>query len=336
MTPRRGPGHAAASPPATRPATTPALASALPAPARAAADALLRRCHLPPAGAEACCAVSGGPDSLALLVLAVHAGCRVEAVHVDHALRPGSAAEADVVADAAHRLGARFRALAAPVPPGPNLEERARRARFAALPDGVLTGHTMDDQAETVLLNLLRGAGSTGLAGMRTAGHPLLGIRRHEAHELTRLAGFVPVADPTNTDPAIRRTRVRHEVLPLLDEVAHRDLVPVLARQADLLRDEDDLLEALAAPIDPTDATALAAAPVALARRAVRRWLRADDPDGHPPGAATVERVLAVARHEAVATEVEGGRRVARRRGRLHLEQPRPPDPAASTTPGRR
>lgn len=330
MTPGRGTDHAAASPPA------PALALALPPPARAAADALLPRCHLPPGGDEACCAVSGGPDSLALLVLAVHAGCRVEAVHVDHALRPGSAAEADVVAAAAHRLGARFRAVTAPVPPGPNLEERARQARFAALPAGVLTGHTMDDQAETVLLNLLRGAGAAGLAGMRTAGHPLLGIRRHEAHELVRLAGFVPVADPTNVDPAMRRNRVRHEVLPLLDEVARRDLVPVLARQADLLRDEDDLLESLAASIDPTDAGALAAAPEALARRAVRRWLRAADPDGHPPGAAAVERVLAVARHEAVATEVEGGRRVARHRGRLHLERRRPPDPAASASPARR
>src|SRR5205085_1693216 len=114
---------------------------------------LLDRCWFPPAGSEVTCAVSGGPDSLALLVLAVHAGCSVTAVHVDHGLRAGSDAEADVVAAAAHRFGARFRAERVAVGAGPNLEARARAARYRMLPSDVLTGHTADDQAETVLLN---------------------------------------------------------------------------------------------------------------------------------------------------------------------------------------
>ena len=111
---------------------------------------LLPRCSFPPPGAALFCAVSGGADSLALLVLAVAARCDVTAIHVDHGLRPESAGEAAVVAEAAALLGARFVAEKVSVRPGPNLEARARAARFSVLPDGVATGHTMDDQAETI------------------------------------------------------------------------------------------------------------------------------------------------------------------------------------------
>ena len=276
---------------------------------------LLGRCRFPPPGSAVTCGVSGGPDSLALLVLAVEAGLDVTAVHVDHALRPGSADEADVVAAAATRFSARFRAVRAPVAPGPNLEARARAVRFAALPPDVLTGHTADDQAETVLLNLLRGAGLDGLAAMGPGRHPLLGLRRADTEALCRACGLEPVRDPSNLDPAMRRNRIRHEVLPLLDDVAGRDVAAVLARQADLLRDDAALLDELAAAMDPTDAKALAAAPAPLARRAVRAWLRGE----HPPDAASVERVLAVARGEARAAEVVGGRRVERHANRLRL-----------------
>ena len=273
---------------------------------------LLARCTFPPG--DVTCAVSGGADSLALLVLAVEAGCRVTAVHVDHGLRPGSAGEADVVRHAAARYGAGFRAETVDVAPGPNLEARARAARYAVLPAGVLTGHTADDQAETVLLNLLRGAGLDGLAGMRQEGHPILALRRHETEALCAAEGLTPVVDPTNDDPAHRRNRVRHELIPLMNDIAQRDVVPILARQAALLHDDADALQTT---LDPTDAGALADAPPALARRAIRRWLTTD----HPPDAATVERVLAVARNEAKATDAGAGRRVARTRNVLRLEQ---------------
>ena len=271
------------------------------------------------------CAVSGGADSLALLALAVHAGCRVTAVHVDHGLRPGSAAEAAAVCRAAEGFGARFRAERVTVAPGPNLEARARAARYASLPPGALTGHTADDQAETVLLNLLRGAGLDGLAGMGPPTRPLRRLRRHETRALCAALGLEVVADPTNDDPAFRRNRVRHELIPLLDAIAERDVVPVVARQADLARDDVALLDDLAAAVDPTDARALAAAPPPLARRAVRRWLRAAGPGGperYAPDAAGTERVLAVARGDAVACELAGGWRVARTAGRLRLEGP--------------
>ena len=264
------------------------------------------------------CAVSGGADSLALLVLAVAAGCEVTAVHVDHCLRPGSAAEADLVRDAATRYGARFRAERIAVGEGPNLEARARHARRSVLPADALTGHTADDQAETVVLNLLRGAGLDGLAAMAPERHPVLGLRRAETHALCASEGLAPVVDPSNSDPGFRRNRVRHELLPLMQEIAERDVVPVLVRQAGLLREEAAVLDELAAAIDPSSAAALATAPPALARRAVRRWLTAGV--DHPPDAAAVERVLEVARCESRATDVGGGRRVARTGGRLRLE----------------
>ncbi len=280
---------------------------------------LLPRCTFAPPGTSVTCAVSGGPDSTALLVLAVAAGCSVTAVHVDHGLRPGSAAEADLVATTAARVGAAFTAVRVDVPPGPNLAARARSARYGALPPDVLTGHTADDQAETVLINLLRGGSTSGLAGMRAGpNRPLLGLRRSETAALCAALGIATVDDPSNRDPAHLRTRVRHELLPLLADVSGRDPVPVLARQSSLLADDDDLLDALAVELDPTDARALSAAVPALARRAVRRWLRGD----HPPDAATVERVLAVARGGAVACEIGGGRRVERHQQRLVVVGP--------------
>ncbi len=288
---------------------------------------MLARCTFPSRGALLACAVSGGADSLAMLVLAVSAGCRVTAYHVDHGLRRGSADEADVVAEAAERLRADFVALSVECALGPNLEARARDARFAALPRGAATGHTADDQAETVLVNLLRGAGPTGLAGMRPGTrHPILRLRRRETRRLVESVGLAVVEDPSNGDPLHLRNRIRHELLPLADEIARRDLVPVVTRQAALLADDVDLLEELSSALDPTDARALASAPVPLARRAVRRWMRDLSGTGYPPDAAAVERVLAVARGETLACEVTGGLRVRRSRGVLSAEPGFPPD----------
>jgi tRNA(Ile)-lysidine synthase len=280
---------------------------------------LLGRCTFPPRGFELTCAVSGGADSLALLVLAIEAGCDVTAVHVDHGLRTGSSAEAEVVEAAAHRFGARFKAERVVLSPGPNLEARARAARLDVLPAEAATGHTADDQAETIVLNLLRGAAAGGLGGMRAGPrHPILALRRAETVEVCGHVGLVPVRDPSNADPAHRRNRVRHEVMPLLNEVARRDVVPVLTRQAGLLADEAEYLDSLAEGIDPTDARALTRAPLALARRAVRTWLRGDGP--YWPTADAVERVLEVAHGGVRACEVGAGLRVRRSRGRLALE----------------
>ena len=278
--------------------------------------ALLEACTFPPPGTEVTCAVSGGADSMALLVLAVAAGCTVTAVHIDHGLRPGSGVEADVVAATADRFGASFRSETIVIPPGPNLEARARAGRYAVLPADVLTGHTADDQAETVLINLMRGASTTGLAAMRPGPRrPILALRRASTARFCLAQGIQVVDDPSNRDPIFLRNRVRHELLPLMSELASRDLVPVLTRQAGLLRDDGDLLDEFALTIDPSDAKGLTAAPVPLARRAVRRWLTTD----HPPDAATVERVLRVADGRASGCDIGSGRRVERSRQRLRL-----------------
>ncbi len=193
-------------------------------------------------------------------------------------------------------------------------------ARRAVLPPDAMTGHTADDQAETVLLRLLRGSGGDGLAAMEPGlRHPILELRRAETEALCGELGVEPVGDDSNRSAEMWRNRVRHELLPLATQIADRDLVPILTRTADLLRDDGAFLDELAAAIDATDAPALAAADPVLARRAVRRWL---SQAGYPPDAAAVDRVLAVAGGEAVACELAGGRRVERSRQRLRITSP--------------
>jgi len=281
-------------------------------------------------GAPVVVACSGGADSVALLALSVDAQLAPVAVHVDHGLRAGSEREADHVRALAAELGAGFRAARITVEPGPNLEARARVARYAALDvargelgaEAVLVGHTADDQAETVLLNLLRGAAATGLSGMArrngSSVRPVLGLRRADTRALCAALGLRVVDDPMNDDRAFRRVAIRHDVLPYLSALAERDLVPVLARQAEILRSDSEFLDELAARAWPGDddphAASLAALPAPLARRAVRQWLGAP-----PPSMAEVERVLAVATGAARATELAGGRVVRRSAGVLAL-----------------
>ena len=264
------------------------------------------------------CGLSGGADSTALVALAAAAGCDVDAIHVHHGLRSSADDDADIARSVAARLGARFRVTYVDVDDGPNLEARARNARRAALGPDAMTGHTADDQAETLLLALLRGTGATGLGAIGPGRrHPILALRRAETRSLCERLGLVVAEDPSNDDPRFRRNRIRHELLPLLDDIAERDMAVLLARTADLLRADDQFLDELAAAIDPTDAGALCAAPSVLGSRAIRQWL---EHDGYPPDADTVRRVLAVAHGAAGACEVAGGRRIERHGNRLIVD----------------
>jgi len=261
-----------------------------------------------------------------MLALAVATGCHAHAVHVEHGLRPGSEREAAAVEAAARTLGTTFEALSVGVVPGPDLEARARRARYAVLPEGVLVGHTADDQAETLLLNLLRGAGLDGLKGMlseaggaRRVKRPILQLRRSETRALVSSLGLQVVSDPSNEEVRFRRNRVRHEVLPLLAEVAGRDPVPLLARTAALLAEDAELLAKWADCLDAADTRALRSAPKPLAKRALRSWLRQGQDELHPPSAAEIGRAWAVVTGEVLACQLAGGRRLSRHGGRLRL-----------------
>lgn len=252
-----------------------------------------------------------------MVALAVEAGCKVTAVHIHHGLRASADADADIARAVATHFDVPFRSIAVDVADGPNLEARARAARRAALGHEALTGHTADDQAETFLLALLRGSGAAGLGAIGPGWrHPILALRRTETHSLCEQFGLAVADDPTNNDPRFRRNRIRHELLPLLDRIAERDVTVLLNRTADLLRADDQFLEQLAAVIDPTDTDALTAAPRVVAARTIRQWLELD---GYPPDTDTVRRVLAVAAGQASACELVGGRRVERRGDRLHL-----------------
>lgn len=285
---------------------------------------LLARCHFGEPGSSLRIGVSGGADSLALLLLATAADLRVTAVHVDHGLRAGGAAEVERVRTLARRLGAGFEARRVDVAAGPNLEARARDARRSVLGPGAATGHTADDQAETVLINLLRGAGPTGLAAM-TPGptKPILGLRRAETRALCEGAGLDVFEDPSNADPRFVRNRVRNELLPLLDDIAGRDVAPLLIRTATVSRRHVEHLDGLAAALDPTDAAVLRDVHELVAATALRRWLTGAR--GYPPSSAELGRVFEVVRLRRQACELSGGVRVARTAGRLRLASGPPP-----------
>jgi tRNA(Ile)-lysidine synthase len=265
---------------------------------------------------------------MAMLALAVASGCRAKALYVDHGLRDSGPGEGEIVKAGARYLGAAFEAVAVRVEPGGDLEARARHARYQALPEGALVGHTADDQAETLLLNIIRGAGLDGLSGMRAADaglrrvrRPILNLSRKETRAFVDAVGLEFVSDPSNFEPRFRRNRIRHEVLPLLADVAGRDPVPLLARTASLLSEDADFLDLLASALDPTDARALAHSPPPLAKRALRLWLRqGEGPERHPPSFQELQKVWAVVTGETIACELAGGRRLSRSSGRLRIE----------------
>lgn len=293
---------------------------------------LLSRCTFPSGTESVDCAVSGGADSAALLILAIAAGFRVHAFHVDHGIRAGSESEALIVATLAEHLGADFSSLRCVVADGPDLEARARRARHDALPRGVLFGHTLDDQAETVMLRILRGTGPAGLSAMSPVNHPLLGLRRTETEELCRMFGVDVFEDPSNVDPRFRRNRVRRELLPLMNDISERDVAPLLARLAIQSAEQAGLIAELASGIDPRDARMLSTAPRALAAEAVRKWWSLVTGNHYPPDAAAIERVLEVARGDARACDVERGWTVRRTGQRLRLEPGVAPTTQGGTT----
>ena len=256
-----------------------------------------------------CVALSGGPDSLALTFAALRAGLTVEALIVDHGLQNGSAEVAERAAQTARDLGATARILPVTVDGTGGPEAAARAARYAALDDArdgrpVLLGHTLDDQAETVLLGLGRGSGARSLAGMAEWndpwGRPFLGVRRADTVAVCEELGLSPWHDPHNDDPRFTRVGVRREALPVLEEVLGPGVAEALARTAGQLRSDADALDELARVLldqagegtGGLDTEVLWAAPEALRTRALRQWIAAEA--GAEPGSRTIAQVDAL------------------------------------------
>ena len=274
------------------------------------------RSVFPMSGTEVDCAVSGGADSLALLLLAVNADLKVTVWHVDHGLRETSNDEGEMVCKVASDLGVKAHSVKAFVEDGPNLEARARDARRKVLPPQVLTGHTADDQAETVILNLLRGSGVQGTAGIgEPHRRPILGLRRRETKELCFSEKLDPVNDPMYFDPRFTRNRIRNEVIPLLAEVGGRDPVPLLARHANLAGEASGILGDLIKDLDITDVRSVDDNSDPVVKFAIQEWL--SDKIGLPPDSSSINRVLQIIRGEIKGTEIPGGFRVDRSQGKV-------------------
>ncbi len=305
-------------------------------------------------GDKVLAACSGGADSLALAAAlafeAPRAGLAAGGVTIDHGLQAGSAARARRVAEVMTALGlspALSIAVTVQSPGGnggyPGPEAAARNARYAALDQAaettdaarILLGHTLDDQAETVLLGLARGSGARSLAGMAASSgrylRPLLGIRRDQTRAACSALGLEPWEDPQNRDPALTRARVREQLMPALAEALGPGVAEALARTADLLRADTDVLDGIAAAAAdrlggtasardqgwPTDA--LAALPEAIRHRALRLAALAA---GCPAGALSHRHVarldeLVTNWHGQRPADLPGGVSCGRRYGRL-------------------
>ena len=319
-----------------------------------AVDKALRATGMPLRGGTLVVGLSGGADSVALLdaltSLRRRRGFRVVAAHLDHGLREGSADDAAFCAELCQRLDVPLRAGRADVRARAarergGLEQAARRERYAFLRRveeeeaavAVAVAHTRDDQAETLLLRLLRGAGATGLAGMRPRNgdvvRPLLAVSRQEVLAHLRERGLAWREDPSNADTAHRRNRVRHELIPYLEERFNPGIRAALARTASVLADEAAYVraeaEALLARIVRAEGGALllrraplAEAPSAVARAAIRlALLRAGGLA--QVGALHVDQVLRLARAKAPSGRrlpLPGGREARFTRDDVRIE----------------
>jgi len=294
-------------------------------------------------------ACSGGADSLALAAAvafeAPRVGVAAGAVTVDHGLQPGSAARAEATAGLLRNLGlAPVAVVRVEVGTDGGPEAAARSARYAALRTAaarhgarIALGHTLDDQAETVLLGLGRGSGPRSVAGMVAENppfwRPLLGLRRTATRAACAALELPVWDDPWNDDPAYTRVRLRTEALPLLEEVLGGGVAPALARTAALLREDLDLLDALAAAeldrlagASGLPADDVATLPTALRRRVLRGWLRAAGvPDLQAVHLTAVDALLTGWRGQG-RVDLPGGAGVVRTSGRLVLHAPDNPE----------
>ncbi len=262
-------------------------------------------------------ALSGGPDSAALAFVASRFGRSARAVHVDHG-QPASAALAAAAEKIASEVGIPFEKVSVDVPDGTSFEDQARQVRYEALQDAcspgeiLLTGHSANDNAETFLLNLLRGSGLTGLGGIPmergSVIRPLLEVPRSVLAALVESEGLSAMADPSNEDLAHSRNRIRQEVLPMLGPPE------VIARAARLASDDDQVLDDLAAEVPIRVGSNRVSVPVGALRtlrrpisnRVIRRALRQVNPP-YPGTSRMIDAVWSVVTGAASRAQLGDG-----------------------------
>lgn len=286
-------------------------------------SAALQRLHFPDGPVEV--AVSGGADSATLAYLVSEAGVEVTAVHIDHQL-PASAKMAKAASDVAERLRIRIESRQVEVGEGPSPEEQARNARYEALAERngpILTGHTRDDSIETVLINLIRGTGPSGLTGIPSfrppnIHRPMLRVTRSETREIAALACLPFVDDPMNEDLSLTRNRVRRELLPLMREL-NPQVDAALARTAASLERDREYLEGRATEHfgKALPVSAVTTLPRALADRVLHRAL---EENGIGPTSDRIQRMWSVASGESDRQDLAGGHSVVRRGALLVIE----------------
>lgn len=273
-------------------------------------------------------ALSGGADSAALAYLVREIGHSPRLLHVDHGLDHSPLMRRAAV-NVATDLGLDLEIVEVVVEKGSSPEGQARRARYQALAaattegDRVLTGHTADDSAETVLLNLIRGTGPAGLGGIPwfrppNVYRPILGLTRSETRELAAISGLRFVDDPMNDDPTLTRNLVRREIIPALERL-NPSVVDAVVRMSRLVRADDAYLEDLASDLHPLLTAGSAAIPIGsllavprpVADRALRLLARQVVGDDRLD-AGVVERVWSVVRGESPRQQVAAGATASR------------------------
>lgn len=281
-------------------------------------DDLLSRCHFPKVG-HFHAAVSGGSDSLAMTLIAYSAGLDVEIWNLDHRIRPTSHDESEAVRSFGEWLGVPVHCFEANVSER-NVEASARKQRQSYFPRNVSTGHTMDDQAETLILNLIRGSGIDGLASMRpSVEKPILNLRKVDTVRICEIFSITPVIDESNLSDKYRRNRVRMEVIPLLSQISNRDVVPIIARSASILRSDADFLTELSTGVDTDSVIELLSLGEVVLTRVLRRRVR--EVSGYPPSAKAIETLILYLREKRNFSFQMEGKVVAKvRRGVLLFE----------------
>jgi len=297
-----------------------------------------------PPGRQYLVAVSGGCDSVVLLHWLAALGYRkLRVVHVNHQLRgPASSADARFVKRLSGSMELPFHLEQAPLHGTGSIETEARALRYAAFAGvsrevrcpRLILAHHGDDQAETVLWNLMRGCGLDGLGGMapwserRIAGRrmgllrPLLALSRADLVAYARAHRLRWREDESNRDLGFTRNRIRHELLPLMEQIADRPVGRSLGQMADIVREEHAVAEALVLPIDPVPGVKeMQLWPVAIQRRWFMRWLRHHQvPDLSHSLIESIRAMLAPGGPAKV--NLPGDRHCRRTSGRLYLTDP--------------